>query len=380
MTGLSRISATCECGLLALAFSAQSLSAQTVVGGPSGDRPLGLRLERLWSVGGVDDEELVFSTLYDKDVATDANGRLLVIDRTEFRVVEFDSRGRQTRTFGAKGLGPGELTAPLSIEVVSSGAIQVFDAVKSAIVVFGADGRVLPELRMPLRVRQFRHLANGQGIGTSQRRDTVRLVALREDALVPLMTLVLPPSRSTPPVCRLTDYPARPVFAPNLTWALRDNLLVASTGAFSLTVFEGTERRRTLARDTPRRRSTPALARQHLGPGETMQLLGERPCTIPAEMILSVAEVSPTLPAYEAVAIAPDNRIWATRFTVRAEPGVADVYDAVRGYLGSVPLGSAKPVAFLSTGELVSLEHDHEEVPQLVVYALRRSPQPPRPR
>lgn len=36
-------------------------------------------------------------------------------------------------------------------------------------------------------------------------------------------------------------------------------------------------------------------------------------------MILSVAEISPTLPAYSALTLAPDERIWATRHVARGE-------------------------------------------------------------
>jgi hypothetical protein len=90
-------------------------------------------------------------------------------------------------------------------------------------------------------------------------------------------------------------------------------------------------------------------------------------------MILEVAEVAPTLPAYSALALAPDHRIWATRYTVRGEPGLVDVYHAERGYEGTLALGDVRPVAFLSTGLLVSLEHDQDEVPVIVGYRIRRN-------
>lgn len=371
--GLCRgIGVVCACGLLALAREPHTAQAQSVVSDARDDRMLSWKLARLWSVGGAGDEELVFSTLFAKDIATDARGRLLIVDRSEFRIVEFDSSGRRIRALGRKGLGPGEFSAPLAIDVVTSGAVHVFDAAKEAVVVFGQDGRVLQEYRLPRRLQGLRHLADERAIGLVQRGDTIRLVAATRDTLVPLVSQALAPTHSTPPVCGLTDWPARPVFAPDLAWAVRGNLVVASTGSFSITVFEGTARRRALTRSMARRRATRELARRHLGPGETIQILGERACTVPADLILSVAEVAPTLPAYVSLAIAPDHLIWATRFSVRGEPGTADIYDPIRGYVGSVGLGTARPVGFLSSGAMVSLERDRDEVPQVVVYAVRR--------
>ena len=129
---------------------------------------------------------------------------------------------------------------------------------------------------------------------------------------------------------------------------------------------------RTLARDTPRRRATPALARRAVGKGYTMQLMGMHPCTVPAEMILAIAEIAKEVPAYSALAIAPRGRIWATRYVVPGDAAFADVYEERSGYVGTVPLGAARPVAFFADGRMISLEQDADGVPQIVVYEVRR--------
>lgn len=348
--------------------------AQAAVPGSATDQRLAWRLERAWQAGGGDDDSLLLTQLFEKDLATDRRGRLFVIDRNESRVVVYDAAGRRLRTYGRKGPGPGELIAPLWVDVRSDDRLLVGDAGKNAVVVFAPDGSAEPEFRVTPRLQSIRALSDGGHLGLASRtRDTVALLAVSNAQPVTLLQMALARPRSTPPVCRLTDYPAGPIFAPTLTWTVRGDRVVASTGAFRLHVFRGTTLRHTLTRATPLRSSSPALARQHLGPGETIQIFGMPPCTVPAALILSVAEIAPTLPAYSALTLAPDDRIWARRFTVRGEPGLADIYHVERGYEGTLALGTVRPSAFLSTGLLISIEQDEDGVPAIVAYRVRRN-------
>ena len=59
------------------------------------------------------------------------------------------------------------------------------------------------------------------------------------------------------------------------------------------------------------------------------------------------------------------------RYAVGKEPAIADVFDPETGYTGTVSLGAARPVAFLSRTLLVSLETDDDEVPVVRVYRVR---------
>ncbi len=343
------------------------------VEGAANDLPLDWRLEPRWQVGGANDGELLLVQLFAKDLATDAHGNLYVIDRTQNRVVVYDQSGRLTRTLGRKGMGPGELTAAVALDVSADGEVRVDDVEKRAVVVFAPDGGVLPEERPSPRLRSTRTLTNGARAGARySARDTLSLLVVNDSSPTTLLTFVEPPSRDTPPVCGLTNYPAGPVFAPTLLWAVRGNRVVAATGAFRISVFDAGVLESELTRSTSTRRSTNDLARQHLGPGKTIQLFGMPPCTVPTDLVLSVAEIAETLPAYSALAIAPDDRIWATRYTVRGEAGIADIYHPERGYEGTVALGAVRPVMFLSGGEVVSLETDEDGVPVVAVYRVVR--------
>lgn len=359
---------------LSVALAPSFSAAQATVAGAATDQRLTWRLQRLWQIGGGEDESLLLSQLFEKDLATDRRGRLFVVDRTENRIVVYDSTGREVRTYGKRGPGPGELMGPLWVEVRHDERVLVGDAEKNAVVVYAADGTAEPEFRLTPRLRSARALPSGAYIGPrAPARDSMSLVAVSNAAPVTLLKMAVPLPKSMRPVCRLTDYPAGPIFAPSLTWAARSDRVVASTGGFEIRVFRGTTLQRTLTRATPRRNSTAALARQHLGPGETVELFGMRPCTVPAAMILSVAEISPTLPAYSTLTLAPDERIWATRYVVRGEPGLVDIYHPERGYEGTLALGAVRPAAFLSNGVLISLERDEDGVPLLVAYRVSRN-------
>jgi hypothetical protein len=348
-------------------------SAQTEIPGAVADRPLSWSFQRRWAIGGAEDEALLFTAVFRQDLATDQNGRLYVVDRAAHRIAVYDSTGRLVRPFGRQGMGPGELTAPLWVDVRSNGRILVGDAEKNSVVVFAPDGTPEPEFRMTPFLRNPRTLAGGGMVGVASRgRDSLALLLTSEGTPATLASMAASQTRRTPPVCGITGYTVGPIFAPSLLWTARGNRIVASTGAFRLTVFEGRAPQRVLTRQTTPRRSSPALARTHLGEGETFQVFGKPPCTVPTDMILSVAEVAPTIPAYSALAIAPDGRIWATRYTLRGEPGVADIFHAERGYEGSVRLGSVRPAAFLSNGLLVSIERDEDDVPIIVTYRVTR--------
>jgi hypothetical protein len=89
-------------------------------------------------------------------------------------------------------------------------------------------------------------------------------------------------------------------------------------------------------------------------------------------MVLAVAEIAPEIPAYSALTIDAAGVIWATRVTLPDEPAIADLFDPETGFVETVPLGSARPVAFLHDGRMVSIERDRDDVPMLVVYTVTR--------
>ena len=373
MPPVTRTRATLHASLILLfALAGAAAGAQPVISGPATDRALPWSLERRWTAGGEDDEFLTIERIWEKDVAPGPDGSLFVVDRTANRVVQYDAAGKVLRTFGQFGSGPGEVKAPLSVSVGSDGAIHVYDAEKRAFVSFAPDGHILPERRRPPRMRAVRQLTDGKFIAETIAGDTVGLVIATDTDREAFRHVVELPTRSTPPVCHVTDYPVSPIFAPTLLWSYLGTTVVAAAGRFEIDLIEDGRLLRRFTRARELRRSTRALGVQHLGPGETFQIIGMPPCTVPAEMILKVAILAPEIPAYQSLAIAPDGRIWATRFVVRGEEGFADVYRIESGYEGTVRLGAARPVAFLSNGDLVSIEGEWQEEIRLVIYALRR--------
>ena len=89
-------------------------------------------------------------------------------------------------------------------------------------------------------------------------------------------------------------------------------------------------------------------------------------------MLLDAGDLAAELPAYGSLAVDPDGVVWATRFAVGTEPAVADVFHPDTGYVGTVAIGAARPVAFLTRALIVSLEADDDEVPVVRVYRVTR--------
>jgi len=327
-----------------------------------------------WSIGGAGDTVLVFESLSERDLAVDPQNRVLVIDRAASRIAVLDADGALTDSWGRAGAGPGELQFPLSVAVAPDSTVHVFDSGKNRFVTFRSDGRVGEELPLVSgRPFHVRFLADGSTVGlTRTGGDSVRLQLLRDGSLRTLAAAARPATRSTPPVCRVTDYPVEPIFTPMLLWDARDTRIVHAAGDYAISVLDHGTDARVLARDTVKRRSNRDLARRHVGEGPILHLEGMKPCRIPADMVLEVAEIAPELPAYASLTIAPDETIWARRFTLPGEPAIADLYHPEQGYLESVGIGDARPVAFLNDGRLISIERDADEVPVVRVYTVRR--------
>jgi hypothetical protein len=171
-------------------------------------------------------------------------------------------------------------------------------------------------------------------------------------------------------VCHVLGYPVPPIFELAPSWDARDSTVVISTGRFAIDVLTRDVLTSQFTRPKQQRRSTRALARQHVGTGDVVQLVSMPPCTVPADMILAVAEIADVIPAYSALTLDHEGRVWATHFTVGDEPGKADVYDLRSGYLGTVNLGSARPATFFPDGRMVSIELDEDEVPMIRVYRI----------
>lgn len=328
-------------------------------------------VQRLWHVGGADDTTFMFESLSRNDLAVDANDRLFVIDRTSGRVAVLDSTGTLVDSWGARGAGPGEFLFPLTLAVAPDGAVHVHDAEKNKLVVFTAEGQFREEYARPSgRPFRFRFRADSSIVGSTPQQSggSVRLLA---DSSGVWQTLDSVPRATTgmiEQVCNVIGYTVDPVFHPVLAWDARGDTILSSIGEFAITLRAPGVPERVLARDTTRRPTDRALAARELGPGRTIQLRGKKPCTIPTELLLDHAQIAERMPAYTDLTLDHRGHVWATRDVLSDEPTAADVFHLDSGFVRTLLLASARPVLFLRSGIMISIERDDDDVPSIVAY------------
>lgn len=328
-------------------------------------------IQRLWQVGGVEDTLLVFESLSRNDLVVDARDRLVVIDRSGGRLAVLDSTGRVVETWGRPGPGPGEFLFPLTLAVAPDGAVHTFDAEKGRLVVYSADGAFVREdVATPGRPFRFRFQSDTSVVGTTtpQRGGAARLLAGRDGAWQTLDSIPSARTGLIESVCNVIGYPVEPVFQPSLGWDARGDTIVSSVGEFAITVRTPGNGPRVLARDTTRRPTDRALAARELGPGRQIQFRGRKPCTIPTDQLLEVAQIEPRMPAYTDLTLDTQGQVWATRDVLSDEPTVADVFHLDSGFVTTLPLATARPVLFLRSGIMISIERDADDVPTIVAY------------
>lgn len=328
-------------------------------------------LQRLWHVGGVDDTTLVFEILTRNDLAVDTLDRVYVIDRTASRIAVLDSSGRIVGTRGAPGPGPGEFLFPLTLAVAPNGALHVLDAQKGRILVFADDGQFTEEYVPPRgHPFRFRMRPDASVVGTTapQRGGAMQLLLGTAESWQTLDSIPSGPTGIIESVCDVIGHSVEPVFQPRLAWDARGDTIVSAVGDFSITVRTSASAPRVIARDTSRRSTDRALAARELGEGRSIQVRGRKPCTIPTDMLLAVAHIEPRMPAYSDLTLGPHGSLWATRDVLGDEPTVADVFHLDSGFVATVLLSTARPVAFLRSGVLISIEADEDGVPRIVAY------------
>lgn len=124
---------------VAAAAIAAPAGAQQTVRLPGKDQALKDRPTPVFTVGTVDGRDwAMFSGI--RSVAFDRSDNLYLLDGQNSRVVVFDAKGKFVRQFGRKGGGPGELQAPLAMDIASDGSVVVSDLGNRAFIVFRPDG------------------------------------------------------------------------------------------------------------------------------------------------------------------------------------------------------------------------------------------------
>lgn len=96
-------------------------------------------LEEELSIGGSEGKgEYLFSVL--RDIATDDEERIYVLDSKVAHIKIFDGKGQYIKTFGKKGQGPGEMSRPSSLEITPQNEIAVNDPSARKIHFFNLEG------------------------------------------------------------------------------------------------------------------------------------------------------------------------------------------------------------------------------------------------
>lgn len=356
------------------ACSPQSSDARRDGTRPSDDVVLDWRLSVAWSVGGAVDTSLALATLKAKDIAV-GDGTLLLVDRDRSQIARYSSDGDKLTSIGqGEGAGPGELNFPGSVAVDPTGRIIVDDRSNGRISYFEADGRFVQHRtrESPRRISQLRAVTDSSLIGLVQTTDSIALAILTDHRLRTIASIEAPRRLGTVPVCSTTGYVFSTLFSPTILFATAGSALAFTAGDGEVSFYNGDRPHTTYEHAFPRRRTSDAMARAHLGEGIRIQVQGMPACTVPTEMILEAGELAPELPAYSSLAIDPDGMVWATRYAVGSEPASADLFHPETGYVGTVAIGAARPVAFLSRSLMVSLEADHDDVPVVRVYRVVR--------
>ncbi len=309
--------------------------------------------------------------LFPQDIAADDAGNLFLLNRSDAYIARYDRSGRRTARYGRKGAGPGELSRPGGITVASDGSVWTYDGAKRALVGFGADGRARPTIEMQRVAAPQRYSFGGDGwlVFMHTRSDTAYLRRLKGDAAEVVTRMALPPNRPVDATtCGLAGHERRPVFSPQLLFAVRGERVVWIDGPEFLVRLQDGARRAEIGRSRNPQPASETLARRELVRSGVVQVQGQPRCVIPADNIIRGASFAPVVPAYQDLLLDRAARLWAVRTTLPGDPFTVDLFSPSGEYLGTASLGQERPVAFLSDGRLVALRRDEDDVPVVSVF------------
>ncbi len=385
LPALTLFVAGCESPAVAVVTRTDSAGVALVVS-EGADRVLDWAFEERLRLGGDDEGPGAFYSLSRSLIATDAAGRIHVLDGGAHRVVVFDGEGRHLRTLGREGDGPGELAMASGVDV-DGGVVGVWDYGKTGIVRFGPDGEPLPTFTSPA-------FYAGRGLelrptGAVFRTTDVRDADDMKDVLVIMDTTYdsgdaqwrhLRPvvSKSIPDApmhvfesCRI-GFRLPPLFHPDVEWAPSpDGRLVVSTETdYVVDVYADTVRVASYRRALTPRRASRELAVASLGEGMTVSVSGRPPCTIPPAEVIDARGFAGRVPFVRSLLTDPSGRIWVERLTIGGEPGRIDLLAPDGAYLGTL-VDAPVPVAFFPDGGLIAIETDEMDVDRLVNYRVR---------
>ncbi|MGH7447575.1 MAG: 6-bladed beta-propeller [Longimicrobiales bacterium] len=338
------------------------------------DRPI-----PVFTVGTVDGRDWeMFSGI--RSVAFDRSDNLYLLDGQNRRVVVFDANGKFVRQFGRKGGGPGELQAPLAMDIASDGSVVVSDLGNRAFIVFRPDGeyvRNIPfdeELGFPMNmaadaragiiVRATARVRPDQPVvdhfSPIYRQPLAGTAAAQPLYRVPTPAPRVMQSTGTGPARRVS-MSMDPVFGPRPTFgALPAGVALHHESAYAVRILDAAGRHvRTLTRDFKPRKVTKKDQEEWLeqrrndaanGTGPTVVMMRATPAgrsasvgtggQAPSGMAMSLdnVEFAEFMSVVTSIRTDPQSRIWVQRRGADGKAaGPIDLMMPDGRYIGTLP-------------------------------------------
>lgn len=337
---------------------------------------LATQLDTIALLGGDDSGPASFFQVRSALIDVDSAGIIYVLDRSRNHVVGLSVDEGVVATWGREGEGPGELKAPLSVSVSSTGEPTVHDAGRGVFVTYGYDGSLLGEQPAPYTIfniafRQFETTPDGLALWL---RDPARTtLGQRHDRLVlvaPGDTVTLldgrPSYRSEAyhPACQTTFSIPMPL-SPQIQWAQVRGTLAVVTGAdFQIDLYSHTELSRRVEYGEPVSELTRTEA------VELLEARGARgPCNTSAGELVEKHGFFPRPPVVRGIALDPAGALWVSH-RVSGVERVA-LFDLTGAPVGLLPMGSPMPIAFLPDGRALVQVVDSLDVERIGVVEVR---------
>lgn len=350
----------------------------TIIANRGVDSPLPWTFTPTLTLGGEDEGPESFFSVGPSNIAVDREGNLYIMDAGNHRVVVFDEAGNHLRTLGRQGGGPGEFQMwPSGITVARDGSINVYDIGKQGLVRFGPDGAPLQTRRIEGgMLRRYALLNDGIAVHIDQYSDELaydRIQAINDAGdTTTIVSVARPPLKPVDFGCVRISGMAQ-IFAPSLQWdAVDDQILVAPAAEYRIDRYDGPRHAVSIRRDLPPRPATRELAVRQVGEDFKVGLGAAGECKVPAARVVEEQGIADVLPAISRIRVAPNGTIWVQRYAVRGEIAPIDIISPDGEYIGTLPLGSPFPAAFLPEDRIAAIEKDEFDLQRVVVYRIEQ--------
>lgn len=344
-------------------------SAGVEIARSSGPLPiLDLAADTALVFGGEESGPASFYQVRPALVDVDQEGLIYVLDRIQHQVSVFAPVGHLVATWGRRGEGPGELSAPLSV-TASNGTATVHDAGRALFVSYAADGEIVERSAPPSVIHMwFGHVQALPDRLAFWDRDVFTVTENRRDRLLSVRgadTVSLVESRpaysSTAyhPRCGARFTIAMPL-SPHIHWSQWENRVVVVAGPdFQVDWFDG-------ARLV--RRSTFGESAPELSAREVVALLEARgvrgPCNSNPREYIQRHGYFPKPQAVSAVTLHPNGGLWVRHEDLSGNDRIV-VFDSTAAPVGVLTAEFPMPIVFLPDGRALIQVVDSVDVERI---------------